>query len=79
MSAFLCKKLVFFCKYNTFTQSNSIKALLEVFKFCFQVMQDKRLLLNENVNFIDHPSETRLPDGCKLSINWKKDSDVTNR
>ena len=35
------------------------------------------VIVNENVSFIDHASRIRLPDGCKLAINQKKDNDVT--
>ena len=34
----------FFAK-NNFTQSNSVRAVLEIFQFCFQFLLDKRLLL----------------------------------
>ena len=30
-----------------------------------------------NVSSIDHAYAIRLPDGCKLAINWKKDNGVT--
>ena len=40
-----CKKLAFFVQKSTFTQSNSVRAVLEVFQFCFQFLYDKRLLL----------------------------------
>ena len=33
-------------------------------------------MVNENVSFIDHTSRIWLPDGCKLTIIWKKDNDV---
>ena len=33
--------------------------------------------INENVSFIDHAYEIPLPGGCELTINWKKDNDVT--
>ena len=33
MSALFCKKSAFFCKNDTFTQSNSVKAVLEIFSF----------------------------------------------
>ena len=34
--------------------------------------------MNENLSYIDHASGIRLPDGCTLVINRKKDNDVTN-
>ena len=45
MLAFFVKKLVFFVQKSTFTQSNSVRAMLKIFKFCFQVLYGKRLLL----------------------------------
>ena len=35
ISIFFCKKLSFFGKNSTFTQSNSVRAVLEIFQFCF--------------------------------------------
>ena len=34
-------------------------------------------MVNENVSFTDHASGIRLPDCCKLAINWENDNDVT--
>ena len=46
MSAFsLQKNQPFFGQNSTFTQSTSVRAALKIFKFCFQFLQDKRLLL----------------------------------
>ena len=45
ISIFLAKNQHFFGRYSTFTQSNSIRAVLEIFQFCFQVLKDKKLLL----------------------------------
>ena len=36
MSAFILQKIAFLVKSSTFTQSNSIRAVLEIFYFCFQ-------------------------------------------
>ena len=69
MSAFLCKKLVFFGKNSTF----STRAVLEIFEFCFQVLYDEKLILMKT-SFINHASIIQLPDGCKLAINMKKDN-----
>ena len=38
MSAFFCKKSAFFDKNSTFTQSSSVRAVLEIFQFCFQFL-----------------------------------------
>ena len=35
---FFCKKSVFFAQSSTFTQSNSVRAVLEFFYFCFQFL-----------------------------------------
>ena len=35
-----------------------------------------KVIITENVSFIDHASGIRLPDGCKLVVNWKN-NDVT--
>ena len=45
ISAFFCKKLAFFFQKSIFTQSNSVRTVLEIFQFCFQFLYDKRLLL----------------------------------
>ena len=37
ISAFFCKKLAFFGENGTVTQSNSVRAVLEIFEFCFSV------------------------------------------
>ena len=44
MSAFFCKKLEFFGKNSTFTQSNNMRAVLEI------------LTANENVSYTDYAS-----------------------
>ena len=31
----------------------------------------------KNLSFMDHASGKRLPDGCKLATNRKKDNDIT--
>ena len=72
MSAFFCKILPFFCKINTFTQSNSVWAVIEIFSFC--KIKDT---FNGNVRFTGYRSRIRLPDGSKFAINRKNDNDVT--
>ena len=69
------EKINVFGKHSTFTQSNSARAALEIFKFFFQVLQDKKWLLMKS--FTDYPSGNRLPDCSKLNINWKDSNDVT--
>ena len=70
MAAFFCKKSALFGKNSTFAQSNSVRAVLEIFWFCFQVT------VNENVSFTDYASGIRLPNFSKLTINRKNDNDV---
>ena len=60
---FLQKKLAFFGKNGTFTQSNSVKAVLEML-----------VTINENVIFIN--SGIRLSDSSKFTINLKNDDYV---
>ena len=43
-----------------------MRAVLEIFKFCFQFLLDKRLLL----------MKIRLPDCSQMAINWKNDKSV---
>ena len=45
MSAFLRKKLANFIHKSTFTQSNSVRAVLEILELCFQFLEDKKSLL----------------------------------
>ena len=64
MSAFFCKKLEFFGKNSTFTQSNNMRAVLEI------------LTANENVSYTDYASRIWLLDCSKLAMNWKSCNDV---
>ena len=48
MSIFFAKKIAFFGKNITFTQSKNVRAVLETFYFCFQVT------VNENISFTDN-------------------------
>ena len=66
-----------FGKNNTFIQSNSVKAVLEIFQFCFQFLQDKWLLFFENISFTGCGSGIRLLYCSKLVINQKNYNDVT--
>ena len=38
MPAFFYKESAVFGKYSTFTQGNSVRAVLEIFYFCFQFL-----------------------------------------
>ena len=72
-----CKKSAFFGQISTFTQSNSVRAVLEIFQFCFQFLQDKRLLLMKIYVLQTMPSGIPLPDCSKLVANWKTSNDIT--
>ena len=63
----------------TFTQSNSVRALLEIFQICFHFLLDlfSQSAINDNISFTDYTSGIRLPECSKLAINWKIDNDVT--
>ena len=78
-SAFFCKKLAFFVQNSIFTQSTSVRAVLEIFQFCsqFSVFVRQKVTDTENITFSDCVSGIRLPDCPKLAINPKNDNDVT--
>ena len=38
MSAVFCKGSAFYGQNSTFTQSNSVRVVLEIFYFCFQIL-----------------------------------------
>ena len=63
-----CKKLAFSDKNATFTYESCVRDFL----FLFSVFVKSKVIVNENVSFIDHASGIRLLDGCKLAINSKK-------
>ena len=75
MSAFYCKKLAFFVQKSTITQSNSVRAVLEIFEFCFFVRQ--KFTVTENIPSADFVSGIRPPDCSKLAKNPKNDNNVT--
>ena len=66
----------FFGKKSTFTQRNGMRPTLETY-WLFSVFVRSKVILDESVSFIDHAKGMRLPDICKLAVNWKKDNDVT--
>ena len=45
ISAFFAKNQNFLPKIIPLLKANSIRAVLEIFKLCFQVLEDKELLL----------------------------------
>ena len=55
-----------------------MRAVLEIFYFCFQFLQDKRkVTITENITFADSVSGIRPPDCSKLAKNPKNDNNVT--
>ena len=77
MSAFFfCKKLAYLGKNSSITQSNSVRAVLEIFSSVFSFVRQK-VTINENVSFTVYASGIRLPDSSKLAINQKNNNDIT--
>ena len=76
MSTFFCKKLAFYVQKSTFTQSNSVKAVLEVFQL-FSVFVRQEVTITENITFADSLSGIQSPDCSKLVKNSKNNNDVT--
>ena len=68
MSEFFCKKSAFFGQNSTFTQSNSVRPVLEIL---FSVFVRQKVTINENISFTDYVSKIQLPDCSKLVVNWK--------
>ena len=62
VSIFL-QKITIFVKNSTFTQSNSTRAMLEIFSSVFSFA--RLVTINKNVTFIDHASGIRLQDWFK--------------
>ena len=51
---------------NTFTQSNSVRAVLD-FLVLFSAFVRKKVDINENISFTGYASGIRLPDCSKLA------------
>ena len=64
----------FFCKTCFFTQSNSMKAFLEMFCL-FSVFVRQKLIAIENVSFIDNASRIRL----RIAENWPYTEKITSQ
>ena len=60
MSAFFCKKLAFFVQKSTFTQSNSIRAVLRDFLVLFSVFARQKVIITENITFADSVSGIQI-------------------
>ena len=70
---FFCKKLAFFLKSSTFTQSCVRDSFV-----LFSVFVRQKVTLNGNVSFTDYTSGFRLLNCSKLTVNLKNDNDITN-
>ena len=63
-------------KKSPSTQSNGMRAVLEIFSHVFGSCKIKGYTINENVSFRDHTSRIRFPDCSKFTINRRNDNDV---
>ena len=63
-------------KKSPSTQSNGMRAVLEIFSHVFGSCKIKGYTINENVSFRDHTSRIRFPDCFKFAINRRNDNDV---
>ena len=70
-----CKKSGFFGISNTFSQSNSLRAVLE-FLVLISVLIIYKANVYGNISFTDHESGFRLPDCSKVDLKWEKDNDA---
>ena len=75
ISASFVKNWVFFCINSTFSQSNSVGAVLDIFSSVFSFCKIKGCV-NENITFTGYAFGIQLPDCSKLAINRKNDNDV---
>ena len=76
VSIFLQKLCIFWQKQYLYSKQQC-ESCVRDFLVLFSVFVNRKVAINENVSFTDHASETRLPDGSKLAINWNNDNDVT--
>ena len=67
---------MFFVQKSTFTQSNSVSAVLEIFLVLFSVFVRTKVTFTENITFADSVSGNRPPDCSNLAKNPKNDNDV---
>ena len=74
VSIFL-QKLAIFIQKSTFTQSNSVRAMLD-FLVLFSVFARQKVTVNENINFADSVSGIWPPDCTKLAKNQENGNDV---
>ena len=76
VSIFLQKLCIFWQKQYLYSKQQC-ESCVRDFLVLFSVFVKRKVAINENVSFTDHASETRLPDGSKLAINWNNDNGVT--
>ena len=73
-----CKKLAFFVQKSSFIQSNSVRAVLEIFQFCFQFFVRRGFqFFTGNITFAHSVSGFRPPDCSKLAKNPINGNDIT--
>ena len=70
-----CKKIAFFVQKNTFTQSNSVRAVTD-FLVLFSVFVKQKVTITQNIIFTDPVSGIQPPDCSKLARNPKNDNEV---
>ena len=69
-----CKRSGFFRMSNTFTQSDSVRAVLE-FLVLISVLIIWKANVYGNISFTDHESGFRLPGCSKVDLKWENDND----
>ena len=73
MSAFFCKKFAVFVQKSIFTQSNNMRAVLEIFQFCFQFFVRQKVTVAENITL-----QILCPEsGLQTAPNWPKIQKMT--
>ena len=70
-----CKKSGFFGISKTFSQSNSLRSVLE-FLVLISVLIIYKANVYGNISFTDHESGFRLPDCSKVDLKWERDNDA---
>ena len=76
MSVSFCKKLAFFVQKSPLTQSNSVRAVLDLLVL-FSVFVRQKVTFTERRTFSDSASEIQPPNCSKLAKNLKNNNDVT--
>ena len=73
VSIFFCKKFAVFVQKSTFTQSNNMRAVLEIFQFCFQFFVRQKVTVAENITL-----QILCPEsGLQTAPNWPKIQKMT--